>query len=261
MTPIKRLVDILSQLRGPKGCPWDQKQTHQTLKSYLIEETYEFLDALESKDDDQICEELGDVLLQVVFHAQIAQEENRFTLDDVAEKTVKKLIRRHPHIFGETILKNTEELLENWETIKSREKSERGIDSSSIEGIPRYLPALLRAAKIQEKAKRVGFEWSHTGEVVEKVREEIEEFLESNSKGNPIQIEEEFGDLLFSLVNLSRFLDIQPEEALRKTIQKFLTRFRYIESELKVQGKDPKTATLEEMDYLWEKAKSLKNIE
>lgn len=258
MTPIKRLVAILSQLRGPKGCPWDQKQTHQTLKSYLIEETYEFLDALESKDDDQICEELGDVLLQVVFHAQIAQEEKRFTLDDVAEKTVKKLIRRHPHIFGETILKNTEELLENWETIKSREKPERGIDSPSIEGIPRHLPALLRAAKIQEKAKRVGFEWSHTGEVVEKVREEIEEFLESKSKGNPIQIEEEFGDLLFSLVNLSRFLDIQPEEALGKTIQKFLTRFTYIESELKVQGKDPKTATLKEMDYLWEKAKSLK---
>ena len=255
MSPFNKLIEIMDRLRSPEGCPWDRKQTHQTLKPYLIEEAYEFLDALDREDDEEIREELGDLLLQIVFHAQIAREGNRFTVDDVAETLVEKLIRRHPHVFGDTTVDGADQVLENWEAIKSREKAEKGLEASALDGVPRHLPALLRACRIQEKAARVGFDWSHTEEVVEKVREEMEELLKARSSCNPAQIQEELGDLLFALVNLSRFFGVAPEEALTQTIEKFLTRFTYIESELKVKGKHPRTATLEEMDRLWEQAK------
>ena len=255
MSELDRLVNLMARLRGPNGCPWDREQTHQSLKPYLIEETYEALDAIDREDDDGLRDELGDVLLQIVFHAQLAREEARFTLEDVAEATSDKLIRRHPHVFGNTTANTPGQVVENWEAIKSREKREKGRSPSILEGIPRQLPALFRARRVQERAARSGFDWTDTEEVVDKVREEVDEFLEAWLDADNKGVEEEFGDLLFSLVNLGRFLKVCPEEALQKTVGKFENRFRYIEQELGRQGKNPQTASLEEMDRLWEASK------
>ncbi len=255
MSHVDKLVEIMARLRGPQGCPWDLKQTHQTLKPYLIEEAYEVLDAIDREDDPELKEELGDVLLQVVFHAQIARERGGFTIEDVAAAIADKLIRRHPHIFGNVTVNGAEEVVENWEAIKSREQHRKGQKVSTLNGIPRHLPALLWARRILEKAARVGFKWAHSEEAAQKVREEVEEFLQANKSENRARVEDELGDLLFSLVNMAGFLHICPEEALRKTIDKFQARFRFIEAELKKQGKQPQTASPEEMDLLWEKAK------
>ena len=255
MSAIDRLVNIMARLRGPDGCPWDREQTHQSLKPYLIEETYEALDAIDREDDDGLLDELGDVLLQIVFHAQLAREKARFTLEDVAAATSEKLIRRHPHVFGSTTANTPGQVVENWEAIKSREKREKGRSPSILEGIPRQLPALFRARRVQERAARSGFDWTDTDEVVDKVREEVDEFLEAWRDADNKGVEEELGDLLFSLVNLARFLKVCPEEALRKTVGKFEDRFRYIERELGKQGKHPQHANLEEMDRLWEASK------
>ncbi len=255
MSAIDRLVNIMARLRGPDGCPWDREQTHQSLKPYLIEETYEALDAIDREDDDGLRDELGDVLLQIVFHAQLAREEARFTLEDVAAATSEKLIRRHPHVFGSTTANTPGQVVENWEAIKSREKREKGRSPSILEGIPRQLPALFRARRVQERAARSGFDWTDTDEVVDKVREEVDEFLEAWRDADNKGVEEELGDLLFSLVNLARFLKVCPEEALRKTVGKFEHRFRYIEQELGRRGKNPQNASLEEMDRLWEASK------
>ena len=255
MSEIDRLVDIMERLRGPDGCPWDREQTHQSLKPYLIEEAYEALDAIDREDDEGLRDELGDVLLQIVFHAQLARENARFTLDDVAAATTEKLIRRHPHVFGNATANTPGQVVENWEAIKSKEKRGKGLNPSILGGIPRQLPALLRARRIQERAARSGFDWTNTDEVVDKVREEVDEFLEAWRGADRQGVEEEIGDLLFSLVNLARFLKVCPEDALRKTIGKFESRFRYIERELGKQGKDPQGASLEEMDRLWEASK------
>ena len=255
MSSIQKLVKIMRQLRSPGGCPWDLKQTHQTLKPYLIEEAYEVLDAIDDGDDGEICEELGDLLLQIVFHAQIAREEKRFDVEDVAAAISEKLIRRHPHIFGDATVDGADQVVANWEAIKASEKEQKGKDTSVLEGVPRHLPALLRARCVQERAAKVGFDWSHSGEIARKTREEVDEFLQAVAAEDAEKIEEELGDLLFSHVNMARFLGICPEEALRKTIRKFEVRFRFIETELKKQGKTPQTATLEEMDRLWEGAK------
>ena len=252
MSQFNRLVEIMKRLRGPNGCPWDKEQTSQTLKPYLIEEAYEVIDAIDSQDDANLAEELGDVLLQVVFHAQIATDENRFTIEDVAQSIADKLVRRHPHVFGNTTAETPDQVVQNWEAIKVEEKKEKTGQESALSGVPRHLPALLRAYHIQKKAARVGFDWDKTEEVIEKVAEEVRELQNAHTQQEK---QEEFGDLLFSLVNLARFLQIDPEEALTQTIAKFQNRFTYIEAELKKNEQTPQDATLEEMDALWEKAK------
>ena len=197
MSEIDRLVEIMDRLRGPDGCPWDREQTHQSLKPYLIEEAYEALDAIDREDDEGLRDELGDVLLQIVFHAQLAREKDRFTLDDVAAATSEKLIRRHPHVFGNATANTPGQVVENWEAIKSREKRGKGLNPSILGGIPRQLPALLRARRIQERAARSGFDWTDTNEVVEKVREEVDEFLEAWRGADRQGVEEELGDPAF----------------------------------------------------------------
>ncbi len=257
MSEFERLVDLMARLRAPDGCPWDREQTHDTLKPYLIEEAYEVLDAIDSGDHTQLVNELGDVLLQVVFHAQVAHEGGRFEIEDVAKAISDKLVRRHPHVFGDVEAKDADEVLKNWEQIKSEERHEKGQDSPSIlEGIPRHLPALLRAERIQKKVARVGFDWDNTEEIAVKAREEVEEFIEALSSEDQERMIDELGDILFSIVNLARFVGLSPEEALTRTNAKFIERFRYIEKELQERGTTPEASTLEEMDKLWEQSKS-----
>ena len=255
MSEFDRLVQIMSRLRGPNGCPWDLEQTHKSLKPYLIEEAYEVLDAIDGGDDRELCEELGDVLLQVVFHAQIASEVGRFNAEEIAASISEKLLRRHPHVFGNTKVEDADEVLKNWEAIKSQEGRKKGKGASTLSGVPRHLPAMLRASRIQEKAARVGFDWTDPSEAKEKVSEELKEFLDARSTRDPGKTEEELGDLLFALVNVARLIQVSPEEALRKTIDKFETRFRFIETELQKEGREPRSASVEEMDRLWQKAK------
>ena len=257
MSKFEQLVEIMSRLRGPNGCPWDLEQTHESLKPYLIEEAYELLEAIDKQNDRDIRDELGDVLLHVVFHSQLASEEDRFTIEDVSAAISEKLFRRHPHIFSNTEVEDSNQVLRNWESIKSQENKDKGKQDSVLGGIPHSLPALQRARRTQERASRVGFDWEEAGEVAKKVKEEVDEFLDAHGNGDRTHAEEELGDILFSLVNLSRFMKICPEESLRKTIGKFEKRFHYIEAELAKQNKSPRTASLEEMDLLWEEAKDI----
>ena len=252
MKELYKLVEIMRKLRGENGCPWDHEQTHETLKPYLLEETYEVLNAIDSKQDKDLEEELGDLLLQIVFHAQIASEQGRFTIDDVAGTIVDKLIRRHPHVFGDTKVNSSEEVLENWEEIKKREGKE-----SVLDGVPESLPALLKARRIQEKAKRVGFDWDSIQGAFEKVLEEFQELKDAVGRRKKKDIEDEFGDILFSIVNISRFMEIDAEDSLRKTINKFNERFQYIEQKVKKIGKKPlKNYSIQELDLLWEESKN-----
>ena len=255
MTHFDRLTDIMAILRGEEGCPWDRKQTHKTLKPYLLEETYEVLEAIDQEDDQELKKELGDLLLQVVFHAQIADEDGRFNVDEVSEAIVSKLIHRHPHVFGNEKVDGADEVLVNWEQLKKSEGDAEPSEVSVLDGVPKHLPALLKARRAQEKASRVGFDWTHSQEVVRVLNEEVKEFLDAYREGKQSKMEEEMGDLLFSIVNLSRFLDICPEESLRKTIGKFMERFRYIEREFARRGKELQGASLAQMDRLWEQAK------
>jgi tetrapyrrole methylase family protein/MazG family protein len=251
LSDISALVDVMKRLRGQGGCPWDREQNHESLKPYLLEEAYEVLDAIDRNNDKALREELGDLLLQIVFHAQIAAEENRFTIEDVAGTIVEKLRRRHPHVFGERKVKDSDEVLRNWEAIKKGEGKE-----SVLSGVPGGLPALLRARRVQEKAKRVGFDWDSIDGVMTKVNEEMRELKEASESGDRARVDEEFGDLLFSLVNFSRFLRVDAEDSLRKTIDKFSTRFQRMERLAKERGKSSlESCTLEEMDRLWEEAK------
>jgi tetrapyrrole methylase family protein/MazG family protein len=246
------LVEVMKKLRGKDGCPWDREQTHESLKPYLIEEVYEVFDAIDRKDDVELKEELGDLLLQIVFHAQLASEEQRFTINDVAQTIVMKLKRRHPHVFGGEQVDNADEVLQNWEAIKKKEGK-----VSVLDGIPKELPALLKARRIQEKVKRVGFDWDAPEPVFEKVIEEVSELKKAVAEGNKGLIEEEFGDILFSLVNVSRFLKIDAEEALRQTVNKFEKRFRYIEKKINENGSKPiQDYSLQELDALWEESKN-----
>lgn len=256
MSQFHTLIEIMARLRSSGGCPWDREQTHQSLKPYLIEETYEVIDALESGTDADIAEELGDLMLQVVFHAQIAKEEGRFTIEDVVMAISEKLIRRHPHVFGDVKASTSEQVLVNWQKIKIQEKSKQSQKTSILSGVPRHLPALHRAQQLQEKAARAGFDWENISDVANKVQEEVQEFLSAYQNENREHCVEEFGDLLFALVNLARFLNINPEEALTQCNNKFQKRFSYIESELQKQGKTPPESTLSEMDALWEQAKT-----
>ena len=251
----EELVDIMRRLRGPGGCPWDAEQTHESLTRYLLEEAYEVIEAIEMKSAEHIQEELGDLLLQPVFHAAIAEESGTFTIDDVIRTLCDKLIRRHPHVFGNMEIRDSSAQIENWERIK---KSEKGTErKSALSGVPPQLPALLKAQKISEKAARVGFDWEHVDQVVAKVMEELHEFEEAMALRDNERMESELGDLLFAIVNLGRFLSINPEEALRKTISRFQQRFQHVEERLNTQGRQMKDTPLDEMDHLWEEAKQL----
>jgi len=249
----ERLVKIMAILRGPEGCPWDREQTRESLKPFLIEEAYEVLEALDSAAKETLQEELGDLLLQVIFHAQVAAELGEFSVDEVLDGIVDKLVRRHPHVFGETRAETAQDALSNWERLKQAERG-GAIAASALSGVPKTLPALLRAQRLQDKAARVGFDWEDTREVLRKVEEEFDELKAAIAEG-PEATEAEIGDLLFSVVNLSRFLRVSAEEALRKSIEKFTRRFRHVESVIAARGKSLAESSLEEMDALWREAK------
>jgi tetrapyrrole methylase family protein/MazG family protein len=249
-----QLVELMARLRSPGGCPWDLQQTSRSLKPFLLEECYEVVEALDDGSPEKIREELGDVLFQIIFHARIAEEKGEFTIRDVIAGTVEKMTRRHPHVFGDVKLETEQEVLANWEEIKKRERGNEQ-RTSILEGVPKDLPSLLRAHRLQERAARVGFDWSRIEEVLPKLDEEIAEFKESLKQENAAGIEEELGDIFFVLVNISRFLGVNPEDALRKTISKFIHRFKYIEEHAANAGRSLNDMTLEEMDRLWEEAK------
>lgn len=243
------LVEIVKILR--KECPWDRKQTHESIKDNLIEEAYEAVEAIDTEDFDELEKELGDVLLHVVFHSNMADEASRFSIDDVIYSIQEKLIRRHPHVFGDEVAENDEQVAENWESIKLDEGKE-----SILEGIPKQLPALIRAQRMQEKAANVGFDWPESGQVWDKLEEELHEFKEAVKEGDSRKSREEFGDLLFSLVNFGRFYNLNAEDSLRSTNKKFIQRFQYIEEQLNQQDKDISEVSLKEMDKHWNRAKS-----
>lgn len=255
----ERLMEIMRKLRAPGGCPWDAEQSHASLKRYLLEEAYEVIEAIDADDPKLLKEELGDLLLQPVFHAAIAEEKGQFTMDEVLDAINEKLVRRHPHVFGDEVIETSAAQVQNWEKIKTREK---GVErKSALSGIPPHLPALMKAQKITEKAARVGFDWEHTDQVFGKVMEELHEFEAAMLSGDQKEMEAELGDLLFAIVNLGRFLTIDPEEALSKTIRRFTGRFNHIEETLHARGSALQESTLEEMDRLWEEAKKLEKVE
>ncbi|HOB08274.1 MAG: nucleoside triphosphate pyrophosphohydrolase [Limnochordia bacterium] len=251
---LQSLLDIMAKLRSEQGCPWDKQQTHDSLTRYLLEEAYEVIDAIEEKDFPAVAEELGDLLLQIVFHAQIGAESGKFTMDDVIAAICEKMIRRHPHVFGDTAVESVQDVLTNWEAIKMQEKPGQD-DRSLLDGVPKHLPALLRAERIQDKAAKVGFQWDQVEGAVIKLEEELKEFRQAVQSRDQAEMEAEMGDLFFSLVNICRYLDINPERALNTTTDKFAKRFRYIEKQARLQGKDLHSMSLKEMDQFWEEAK------
>ena len=252
----EELVRVMKRLRAPEGCPWDREQTHSSLKPYMLEEVYEALEAIDAENDSELCKELGDVLLQVVFHAQIAEEEDRFTIEDVAGAIVEKLVRRHPHVFADAEVDSTEHVIANWEEIKKQERRDAGQQNPShLDGIPKSLPALMRAQRMQARAARQGFDWREVGGALDKVEEEFAELRRENEEGSTDTVEAELGDLLFSLVNVSRFLHVDPEQALQRAIAKFEKRFRSVESALREREQSMRNSTLEELDALWDEAK------
>lgn len=295
--PFRRLVAIMERLLDPDGCPWDREQTHESLKPYVIEEAYEVCEAVDAGDAEALREELGDLALQVVFHAALARREKAFDIDDVMSEICAKLIRRHPHVFGDVDVEGAQGVLRNWEQIKREEKERKareraaaangeanaasappphglqaddaggaasapptaapaGPVPSALDGVPRALPALTRATRVQEKAARIGFDWDRTEEVWKKVEEELRELREAEASGDTKHISEELGDLLFALVNLSRFLGVHAEESLQLTNNKFIRRFRRVETFARARGLDLSRMTLPEMDALWDEAKA-----
>ena len=274
-----KVVEIMATLRAQNGCPWDRKQTHETLKPYLLEETYEVLETIDQGDRSKLREELGDVLLQVIFHSQIATEAGTFTVDDVLKTLADKLVRRHPHVFGTgnqtDSVTNGEQVLHQWEQIKRAEREAAGGTLSALDGVPKTLPALLRAYQTQARAARVGFDWPHNAaglaQIFGKVAEEVDELKEALAQaGNPVEaevkaelgrpgeqteIEAELGDILFSLVNLARFVKVNPEEALRRSTNRFIDRFHLVEAQAAEQGRSLTGMTLADLDLLWEEAK------
>lgn len=249
------LIRIMAALR--KGCPWDKKQTRSSLLPYLIEETYELLEALEKDDTANIREELGDLLFQIVFHCRIAEEQGEFNMGDVIADISAKMRRRHPHVFGDAHFETAEDVTVQWEERKKEEGKGR---SSIMEGVPGSMPALLRAHRLQSRASRVGFDWQHIDEVLVKLEEELGEFRQALHKADALGVEDELGDIFFALVNVSRFVDVNPEHALRKTISRFVSRFRHIEEHAAQIGVSLDSMTLEEMDRLWDEAKNLEKL-
>lgn len=269
---LDELVQLMAKLRAPDGCPWDRKQTHESLKPYLLEETYEVLETIDKQDEPKLREELGDLLLQILFHAQIAAERKAFSMEEVMQLLADKLVRRHPHVFGEKGdgALTPDQVYSNWEQIKKSERQQAGRSDSVLDGVPKTLPALLRAFQIQARASRVGFDWPQNGDgvhqVMDKVKEEIEELTdaygtpekragEADQAAMQRHLEDEMGDVLFSLVNLARFLKVNPEDAARRATDRFADRFHFIEAEAARMGRALESMTLAEMDALWEKAK------
>ncbi|MGB9792526.1 MAG: nucleoside triphosphate pyrophosphohydrolase [Thermacetogeniaceae bacterium] len=255
--PLDPLVEVMQRLLGPGGCPWDRQQTHASLKKYLIEETYEVIDAIDEGNMHKLCEELGDLLLQVVFHAVLAQNRGDFTVVDVVEGIVEKLKRRHPHVFGEIRVKDASEVLRNWEDIKRGERKggEKGERSSLMEGIPRSLPSLLMAQKVQGKAALVGFDWPDASGAASKLEEEWREVKAAWERGDSDALRRELGDFLFAAVNVCRLLKVNAEDALREAVEKFIGRFRYMEKRAAELGVELKNLSLSELDALWDEAK------
>lgn len=248
------LIQIMARLRGENGCPWDLEQDHDSLKRYLLEESYEVIDAIERRSDADLCDELGDLLLQVVFHAQIAAEQGRFTIDDVVDGINAKMIRRHPHIFGQAQAEDSAQVLSMWEAIKAQERSTSGakVEKRGLMKINQNLPALMMAQKVQDKASRVGFDWPDITGPQEKLKEELEELQAASTQEERL---DEFGDVMFALVNLARFLQVDAEEALRHTVKKFIERFTYIEQSMENRGLHWGDASLDQLDQLWNEAK------
>ena len=247
---IERLTKIIKELRDK--CPWDRKQTMKSLRSLTIEEVFELSDAIINKDDKNIEEELGDLLLHIIFYAQIGSEKNIFNLESICRKLNDKLIERHPHVYGKKNLKTESEVNESWEMIKQKKRKLKG----TLNNIPNGIPAMIKSMRVQEKVKSVGFDWNHKEEVIKKIHEELSEVKEEiNKKNNSKKIKEEIGDLIFSVINLARFINIDPEEALENTNKKFIKRFQHMEDEIKENKKNLKIMSLEEMNMYWEKAK------
>lgn len=251
---VNDLVDIVEVLRSPDGCPWDREQDHKSIRRDFLEETYEVIEAINKDDRDLLLEELGDVLLQVVFHTQIEREKGTFQLNDVADGICKKMIERHPHVFGDVNATTSEQVLENWDVIKKRTKSQK-TQTESMLSIPREFPALMRADKVQKKAAKVGFDWDSVEGAFEKVHEEIDELKEAVLMGVVDNAREELGDLLFSVVNVSRFIKVDSEEALTVATDKFIDRFSKVEQMANERGLNMKETSLEELDKLWDEAK------
>src|SRR6266849_5717267 len=263
----EKLVAVQARLRAPNGCPWDREQTHQSLRTYLIEEAYEVLEALESGNDAKFAEEMGDLLLQIVFHSQIAREEGRFTVAEVIRSIHDKMIRQHPHVFGKRREKDSAEVLRNWEQIKAGERRSSGDNRDSktsesvakedslLDGVSRALPATLEGFQLTRKASRIGFDWEDASGVFEKMQEETEELKKALKQQDQLRIEEEIGDLLFAAINLSRFLKIDPEIALKKANAKFTRRFRAMEGLAQQNGREFKDLPREEMEAFWDAAK------
>ncbi len=256
------LINIMAQLRSENGCPWDRKQTLDSLKQYLIEECYEVIDAIEAKDIKRHKEELGDLLLQIIFQAHIQNEKGNFKFSDVVDEVCKKLIRRHPHVFGDLKANTPEEVLKNWETIKANEKQvikkekiKAEISSSILDGIPKHLPALHKAHHIQQRAARVGFDWTKVCNVIEKIEEELEEVKEAIAGGVNEKVRSEVGDLLFAVVNLVRFQGMNAEEIMNEAVEKFGKRFRALELKVNALGKRLQDCSLEELDDIWQEVK------
>lgn len=257
LPPLERLRTIMAQLRSPEGCPWDREQSHQTLRGNLLEEAYETVAAIEAGDDANLCEELGDLLLQVVFHSQLASEEGRWTLDDVATGITEKLIRRHPHVFAQENAATSGAVLTRWEEIKRQEKAAAGKEAhpSALGEFPAGLPSLMAAEKVQKRAGKVGFDWEGPEPVLEKVREELAEVERAHAQRDQAQLEDELGDLLFSVVNLARHLKVEPEVALRRATEKFTRRFHAVEALAAQRGLPIPGSSLEAMDRLWAEVK------
>lgn len=249
--PIRHLLDIMARLRAPDGCPWDREQTHVSIKPQLIEECYEVLEAIDAESPAMLKEELGDLLLHVVFHAQLGREAGHFDFDDLTAGVNEKLIRRHPHVFGDEMkLEDADAVVETWEEIKKREKPER---TSPLDGVPRNLPALMRAAKVSKKAAKTGFDWPDKQGPIDKVREEAAELA---AETEPDRVEDEFGDMLFAMVNLARHLNVDPEQALTRATNKFQHRFEAMRARLEANGKSLNDYTLAEMDAVWDAVKA-----
>ncbi len=250
---LEDLVELMATLRGEHGCPWDKKQTKATIRPYIIEETYEVAEAVDENDPKMLKEELGDLLFEIVFYAQMMTEEDGIDIYDIIEGIHAKMIRRHPHIFGDVTVSGADEVVVNWEQIKQEEKkAER---NSVLEGVPKNLPSLLRAHRLQSKASNVGFQWENFQQVIEKLDEEFYELRHAYKSGDAAHIEDEFGDMLFVMVSVARFLNINPDNALQKAIKKFTTRFQRIEQQMKTAGKQWSEMSVEEMERLWEDAK------
>lgn len=250
------LLRIMEVLRSDEGCPWDREQTHESICKDFIEETYEVIEAINKKDKALLCEELGDVLLQVAFHVQIEKEEGSFGIEEVTDGVCKKLIERHPHVFGEVKVSSTGEVLDNWDTIKRKSKGQK-TQGSAMEKIPKELPALMRAQKIQSKAKKAGFDWDDISGAYEALGKEIEELKEAQESGDENKITDELGDVLFSVVNISRFLGVDSEEALTKSNNKFIERYLVVERLAKEREIDMQMSSIDELDKLWDEAKKI----